>query len=126
MPDRGVVIIDDTFDSHLVVEFNGEPIEFTPLPRNAPANGRPWTRLEVAGRGEVAVTGEFGWPEVPDAIKLATLIQAGRFYGRRVSVGGPLSGERIDDVAYTYGTTTELDADVAVSIADYIRSWYVA
>lgn len=126
VPDRGVVDIADTFDAGLIVEFNGEPVEFTPLPRNAPADGQPWTQLRVAVSGEISVIGEFGWPTVPDAIKLATLIQAARFYSRRQNVGGPLSAERVDDVAYTYGATTELDTDVAASIADYVRPWYVA
>ena len=34
-----------------------------------------------------------------DAIKVATLIQAGRLYERRQNVGGPLSSKAIDDVS---------------------------
>lgn len=125
-PDRGIVEIADMFDAGLVVEFNGEPIEFTPLPRNAPADGMPWTRLQVAARGEISVTGEFGWPAVPDAIRYACLVQAGKFYDRRQNINGPITSERVDDVAYSYGTAAELDTDVAASISDYVRRWYVA
>ncbi len=63
---------------------------------------------------------------MPDAIKLATLIQAARLYERRTNTAGPLSSEKVDDVAYGYGATTELDADVAASIAPYRKLWAAA
>lgn len=126
VPDRGLIVIADTFDADLVVEFKGEPVEFEALPLNAPADGCPWTHLRVAARGKVAVTGEFGWPAIPDAIRYACQVQAGKFYDRRQNISGPITSERIDDVAYSYGTAAELDADVAASISDYVRRWYVA
>lgn len=125
VPDRGVVAIDDTFDAGLTVEFDGAPVAYTPLPRNAPANGRPWTQLEVSARGEVAITGEFGWPDVPDAIKLATLILAAQLYERRENVAGRMTSEQVDDVrrGWSAGTSQDLDADVLASIAPYRKLW---
>lgn len=125
-PDRGIVDIHDTFDADAVVQVGGVPVEYTPLPRNAPADGRPWTQLKVSVRDEVSVTAEFGWPEIPGAVKYACLVQGARFYDRRQNTSGPLTSERIDDVAYGYGSSTDLDSDVATSLADYHRRWYVA
>lgn len=58
--------------------------------------------------------------------KLATLIQAARLYERRNNTAGPLSSEKVDDVAYGYGAMTELDTDVAASIAPYRKLWAAA
>ena len=39
----------------------------------------------------VKVTARYGWTTVPDAIKLATLIQANRLFARREDTYGPLT-----------------------------------
>ena len=128
-PDRGIVDIADTFDVDMVVLVDGAPIEYTPLPRNAPADGRPWTQLKVSVCGEVAVTAEFGWPEVPEAVVLATLIQAGRWFQRKGDVtgapAGPLTSYTVDDVsvAWSVSAPQDLDADVLAAIAPYRKLW---
>lgn len=117
--DRWTVEIDDC-----PIEPTVEGVdEFTLHPRNAEANGKPWTRIEyrTGPRDTVEVTATFGWANVPQAIKLACLIQAARFWERRDSTGGPLTQKDVDDVSYKWGAAAELDADVASSIAPYRR-----
>lgn len=62
------------------------------LPRNAAADNRPWTQIELVGAsgksfpytsGGVKVTARFGWPVVPAEVKQATLIQASRLWKRK-------------------------------------------
>jgi len=98
------------------------------------ATNRPWTRIEVlpnapvkpnGTRHGVKVTARWGWTAVPEAIKLATLTQASRFYARRESLSGPLQSKKVDDVSYSWGAT-ELDDDVATAVAPYRRVWAAA
>jgi hypothetical protein len=65
-----------------------------------PAQGWPYTSIRTAGArsflftspGLVQVTATWGWPAVPDDVKMATLIQAARLYKRRESPDGTLGG----------------------------------
>ncbi len=66
-------------------------------PRNAAADGVPWSSIVTAnngtksfprGEGLVKVTARFGWPATPDPVKQATLIQANRFWKRKDSPYG--------------------------------------
>lgn len=120
-----IVDIDDTFDIDLTV--TGAPT-FTLYPGNP--KGRPYTQIQVAGYAgpEVAVTAVWGWNAVPEAVKTATLIQAGRYLERRTNPSGPLSSERVDDIQRDWSATTgqEVDADVAGMITDYRKLWAVA
>lgn len=122
------VQIDDVMSTP-TVESDGTAItEFTLTPRNADANGRPWTALSLVGaptdRDAVDVTATFGWLTVPDTIKAATLLQASRFLSRRDSpwgvAGSPATG----------GTEIRLlervDPDVRVMIGSYVRWWGAA
>ncbi|MGV0600084.1 hypothetical protein ABQE42_10610 [Mycolicibacterium pulveris] len=123
--DRWTVSVDDIC-TEPVVEVDGTVVDVTLLPRNAPANGRPWTRIEYTGpRGEVAVTAEFGWATVPYPIMYATLVQASRFYDRRENIAGALNRHRVDDVEYGWAAAgnQELDADVLASVSPYRRLW---
>ncbi len=92
--------------------------------------GKPYTGIESrqALTGRLRISGTWGWLEVPDAIKLAVLIQAGRLYQRRENVDGPLSSQQVDDVRYSWssGATADLDADVLSSVSGYVRHWFVA
>lgn len=114
------VDIDDTFDADLAVTGVDS---FTLYPLRA--RGKPYTQIQIPRHvGDlVEVTAVWGWPEIPDAIKQATLIQAARFYERRDSAGGPLIQKNVDDISYRWGATQELDADVAASIGSYVRLW---
>jgi hypothetical protein len=109
--------------------------DYTLSPANAVPTGRPWTRIEVRPSSlvkptwrhdGVKVTAKYGWPTIPQAIRIATLVQASRFYGRRDAAFGPLTSQRIDDVAQDWGPSSELDPDMKVSIAPYARLWAAA
>ena len=116
---------------------------FVVTPRNAVQDGQPYTGIEYGGFGGnswyggfgycyphpstrlVRVTAEFGWAEIPDPIKLATLIQAARWNERREYVGGPLTKQKVDDLEYGWaaGGSRELDPDVAAIVAPFRRVW---
>lgn len=129
---------DDIVTLSAVENHDGTEItDYVLTPRNAVPNGKPYTGIEFhsapfgwyAGypvnhhHSVITLTGVFGWPEIPDAITLATQIQAARLYARRDSISGPLSSEKVDDVAYGYGSLTELDSDVLTVVAPYRRHW---
>ncbi len=129
--------IDDLMtDESLVIEtvdINGDVVNTLTgvlTPRNAAPVGKPWTRIELVPGSPVwgdliRVTAKWGWTNVPNAIKMATLIQASRWYARRDNVGGQLTGLQVDDVRYGWaaGQNTELDPDVLASIAPYRKLW---
>jgi len=96
------------------------------FPENAAADSLPYTIIEVAPEGSytfptcrngVRLRGRFGWPVVPDAIKEACKIQAGRIWNRRGApfgvVTNPVSGEM--------RVLRELDPDVQALISPYKR-----
>lgn len=130
------------------LDSNGTVIDtitsFVVTPRNAVPDGRPYEGIEYGGFGGyswygygygncyphpsprlVRVTAEFGWPEIPDPIKLATLMQAARWNQRREYVEGPLTKQKVDDLEYGWAATgsRELDADVAAIVAPFRRHW---
>lgn len=128
---RWVVEIDDiAVTTGLVVTCSGGTIAgYTLGPRNAVAKGRVWTELVIDPSSavqptdlaeDVAITGLWGWSTVPDPVKLATRIQANRFFHRRESpygvTGSPESGGELRLLA-------RLDPDVATSLGDYRRTW---
>lgn len=74
-----------------------EDAEFFLSPRGASAADRPYDRLRpLQGRTfptspeSVKVTGVFGWPEVPDAVKEACAIQAGTLFKRVTEGAAPI------------------------------------
>lgn len=109
------VEIDDLFtDSDLVVD--GVSDYYL-----APRKGGPWTAVIGSSLPElVTVTAKFGWPEIPDAIKQATLLQASRLVARRDSpygvAGSPDAGSEVRLLA-------RVDPDVEVAIGAYRRWW---
>lgn len=101
-------------------------------PRNAAALGRPWERMVVkptstyAPTGlvdQAAFTGRWGWTEVPDPVKQATLLQTSRFAARRNApfgiAGSPDEGSEMRLLA-------RLDPDVAVVVGAFRRWWAAA
>jgi len=68
--------------------------DFETTPDNALADGRPVTGLLRPGRAwglastRIRVTARFGWPEIPDDITEACLIQASRLFKRKDSPEG--------------------------------------
>ena len=139
--DRWVIEIDDLMtEASLTIEVDNdqdgtpeaEVTAYRLTPVNNAAIGRPWTRIEVlpasavkpnGSRNSVRVGARWGWTNVPQPIKLASLILAAKLYSRRASINGPLSSERIDDVAYGYDTGTELDSDVAAMVDPFRKLW---
>lgn len=101
-------------------------------PRNAAADGKPWTRLLVA-RGSavrpgtvvdgVRVDAIFGWDLVPETIREACLLQANRVQARRDSpfgiAGSPENGSELRLLA-------RVDPDVALMVKPYRRMWGAA
>lgn len=121
----GYAIVDDLsrIDE---VKLNGKTVTPSPWPRNAASVGRPYERLFFTGtnvRGEVEVTGLFGWTAVPEAIKQATLLQANRIRARRDAplgvAGSPETGSELRLLA-------RLDPDVEVLVRAYRRVWGAA
>lgn len=100
-------------------------------PRNAAVKGRPWTELLVSpkapkqptGReGQVQVFVQFGWSAIPATVKLATRLQASRFFTRREApfgvAGSPSEGSEMRLLA-------KVDPDVAVALDDFRRKAWV-
>ncbi len=95
-------------------------------PRNAVEDGRPWTRLWVTSGGVggyadgLRVTGRFGWTEVPEPIKQATLIQGSRLVKRKTAVFGiAQQGEDSPGVRLF----NRVDPDVEVLVRPYAKVW---
>jgi len=107
------------------------PSDYQLLPVNRP-NGEPFDRVEaVASRlfplrapsrraNRVEITGVWGWPSVPDAVKQACLIQASRMLKRRFSPEGVSSFGDLGLVR----VGTRLDPDVEQLLNPY-RSYAV-
>jgi hypothetical protein len=99
--------------------------DFQVNPLAAIAEGEPVTSLLAVGsytypavsrrRGLVRVTARWGWPEVPAAVKQATLIQASRLYKRHESPAGVLGGGDFGTVR----VGTRVDPDVEMLLAPY-------
>ncbi|NIJ10622.1 hypothetical protein FHU38_000966 [Saccharomonospora amisosensis] len=127
---RGVwlVLTDDVAVAPTDVATSSDGVTFTVvasavlLPRNAAAEQRPWTMLQLPATSAgiavdgVRVTAQFGWTAVPDTVKQATLLQASRVFTRRDApfgiAGSPDQGSEMRLLA-------KLDPDVQVMLADY-------
>ena len=107
--------------------YGAEVTSYTLRPRNAPADGEPWTELVVgrgasvgfpAGADAVRVTAEFGWSAVPGAIREACALQASRLLSRRDApfgvAGSPTAGSEMRLLA-------KIDPDVDVILRPYRR-----
>lgn len=102
-----------------------------PSPINAVAKGTVWTSLIVPDasavvptdrQGGVKVTARWGWPAVPPAVKLATLIQASRLYARRHAPFGVAGNPEVGQLRLL----ERLDVDLAVSVRPFARIWGAA
>lgn len=140
---RWVVDIDDlmsTTDFAIAVDSDADNTfadaitDYQLTPRNAAADGRPWTLLVVGADSTVTpsdalvegvrVTAVWGWTAVPDTIKQATMLQASRLLARRNSpygiAGSPEAGSELRLLA-------RLDPDVELSVRSYRRqAWRFA
>jgi hypothetical protein len=134
-----VIWIDDLqTTTNLVVKTNDErdgsysntlvlDTDFSLYPRNAVADGRPWTmigglrnsdyRLPVWQDG-IEVTAKWGWTAVPTVVKQACLILANRYVKRKGAafgvVGAPQAGTEVRML-------TPQDADVITLLSSVVR-----
>lgn len=83
--------------------------DYVLAPRNAALDSRPYTEIDVSpfsggtlnfptGYLEVKVTGTFGWPSVPAAVKQAALIQAGAIWSSRTAPFGVIGSQDLGGV----------------------------
>jgi hypothetical protein len=133
---RWVVTIDDLYSAAgLVVAVpDGAVSVFELEPVNALADGMVWQQLVIEPdsahlptgrvRNEVTVTTDkWGWPSFPVPVVEGALLQGSRLASRRDSpygiAGSPDEGSEMRLLA-------RVDPDVAVSLDDYRRRWFVA
>lgn len=106
-----------------VQDENGNDLTYKLLPRNAPADGEPYTRMRVAVGDEITVHALFGWSAVPDVVPAALLMQANRLAARRDSpfgiAGSPSEGSELRLLA-------RLDPDVELTLRPVVRKWWAA
>jgi hypothetical protein len=103
--------------SQLATDVNGDGTysqvwtanDYILAPRNAALDSRPYTEIDTSpfsnadynfpvGYLEVKVTGIFGWPSVPAAVKQAALIQAGAIWASRTAPFGAVGSESLGGV----------------------------
>ena len=141
-PVNGIVTIDDIYTvDGLIVDVGGTTIPaavpytsagYTLLPVGALTLGEPhtglrydsfplssWPLLWAIEKATVAVTAKWGYAAtVPAAVQMACLLQASRWFARRLSpygiAGSPEMGSELRLLA-------KLDADVAVMLAGKVR-----
>jgi hypothetical protein len=100
---------------------------YTLYPINAAAKGDPWTSIVFdynapisTSYNSVEVTAQWGWSEVPETIRQATLIQAARIFKRRDApygvAGSPEMGNELRLLA-------KLDPDVHLSVVPFKKKW---
>ncbi|MGH2924456.1 MAG: hypothetical protein ACRDK1_00630 [Solirubrobacterales bacterium] len=94
-------------------------------PLNHEALNVPITELKVAGSfclvpGQtiIKVTGKFGWPEIPSAIKQATILLASRYMKRAREAPFGVAGIGADGMAVRIGYS---DPDVKSLLAPFTR-----
>ena len=83
--------------------------DYVLAPRNAALDSRPYTEIDTSpfssaalnfptGYLVVKVTGTFGWPSVPAAVKQAALIQMGAIFASRTAPFGAVGSESLGGV----------------------------
>lgn len=104
------------------------PGDYELLPLNATlgAEPRPYTQVAAAAGGQlvgwpsgvkVRITGVFGWPAVPEAIKIATIELAAI-----LQLKSPFATGRVDDFDQTLGTSPQARAILLGLMTNYSRA----
>ena len=126
------VDIDDLMDlTDLAFTLDGVALtnaDYALRPRNAPADGRPYTYVKVsaspAGDGVLAGLALWGWNAPwPDEVKESTMLQASRLNIRRDSPYGVAGGS---DSGTELRLLARLDPDIAPLVHDLVRTSWVA
>lgn len=129
---RYVVFLDDLMPpvTGAVVEGSAGTItDYVLEPVNAVSEGRPYTQLSVGptssvqptcDENDIVVTAPWGWTSVPAAVEMACLIQAHRFFNRKDSPYG-IEGSPDSESGGELRILSRLDADVMISLKNYVR-----
>lgn len=120
-----LVVIDDLMDTTgMAITADGSAVVASRLwPSNAPAVGKPYTRLWLPTGTPctidgIEVTALWGWSAVPQTIKEATLLQASRLFKRR---DAPFGVAGSPDLGSEMRLLAKVDPDVAVMLRKYVR-----
>jgi hypothetical protein len=131
---RWIIDVDDfaTTDAMTVEtvgpQYDSAVEQWLPAPVNAVAAGGVWTQVVIdsaspavptAAEGGVRVTATWGWPEVPAAVKMATLIQASRLFARRHAPFGIAGNPEVGQLRLL----ERLDVDLVTSVRPFARVW---
>lgn len=121
-----VTTLKTDYDSDRTYETAWSASDYELDPPNAASDGMPYTRIRVTPTGRYAfpayqrrsveVVGSFGWPDVPHAIREATLILASRFHKRKDAPFGIAGNAELGQL-----TLPANDPDVIRLVADYRR-----
>jgi hypothetical protein len=110
-------------DDSLVGTFDFTVTDFTAQPDNALARNVPITKLIAYDtywptdiRPTVQVTARWGWPAVPEPVKSATAIMAGRLFKRADSLLGVAGFGDLGAI-----TLRAVDPDVKLMLSAYVR-----
>lgn len=115
--------LDGTFGDTLTpnVDYQAEPV-------NAEQSGLPWPYTSLLpiedgywpvewGRKTVRVEATYGWPEIPEAVKQATIMQASRLFARFDSPLGVAGFGEMGAMRVSY----KVDPDVAMLLSPFRR-----
>ena len=105
---------------------NGTDFDFGP--RNATADGLPWTRLQLRPNSPTAwprtanafiIAAQWGWTAVPSAVVQATLLLAAEIFARR---NAPFGVAGSPDLGSEMRLLAKVDPDVVRDLRRYVRS----
>jgi hypothetical protein len=127
------VTVQTAQDADGIFDTTWKTTDFQLEPLNAVLDGIPWPYTTIRAVGDylwpvsggealVKVTGVYGWPSVPIAIKQACIIQASRIFKR---LDSPLGVAGFGDLG-AIRVTRDLDPDVAQLVMPYKRMRNVA
>lgn len=125
---NGTVVIQTAQDADGVFDTTWDTDDYQLEPLNQILDGIGWAFTTIRAVGEylwpisggealIKVTGVFGWPSVPIAIKQASIIQASRIYKR---LDSPLGVAGFSDMG-VLRVSTNLDPDVSQLVMPYKR-----
>lgn len=118
------VAYDDAGDGTYSLEVTGAVLE----PRNAAADGEPWTRLRLTADTRLSTTPDairvtsagWGWAEVPKPVRDGVHLQVNRFFVRRNSPYGVAGSPELGN---EMRLLNKLDPDVEVMVRPFQRYW---